>query len=203
MDPPLVVCEIARALALDQRAQAAAVERAARIDAAVVVERRGEIERGDRIADDVVPGYAWPLDDQSDAQQTLVVHRPFEQQAVIAEPVTVVGRVHHDGVVGKPHLVERGKDPADVVVDQGDHAVVVGDHVAQLHVGLRRHARALLAVREQVGTLELRLALEAGLVPPRPALEILGPMRGQVHCLGNVQPAPRLGRVERMMRIGK
>ena len=55
-DPPLVVREIARVLALDQPAQAAAVERAARIDAAVVVERRGEIERGDRIADDVVPG---------------------------------------------------------------------------------------------------------------------------------------------------
>ena len=122
---------------------------------------------------------------------------------MIAEPVAVVGRVHHDRVLAKPCLIERAKDAADVVVDEGNHAVVVGDQVAQLHVGLRRHARALLAVREQVGTIELRLALEAGLVPPRPALEILGPMRRQVHCLGSVQPAPRLGRIERMMRIGK
>ena len=122
---------------------------------------------------------------------------------MIAEPVAVVGRVHHHGIAGKPHLIEPGKDAADVVVDQGNHSVVVGDQVTQLHVGLWRYARALLAVCQQVGTLELRLALEAGLVPPRPAFKILGAMRRQVHCLGSVQPAPRLGRVERMVRIGK
>ena len=50
---------------------------------------------------------------------------------------------------------------------------------------------------------DLRLALEALPVPPRPALEVELALGRQVDLVRVVQPAPRLGRVERMVRIGK
>ena len=54
--------------------------------------------------------------------------------------VAVVGGVDHQCVLGEAHVVQRDHHPADVVVDQRDHAVVVGDHVPHLFVGLRLHA---------------------------------------------------------------
>jgi hypothetical protein len=67
---------------------------------------------------------------------------------------------------------------------------------------VHRDARVLLADLAQVLD-DLRLALEALPVPPRPVLEVELALGRQVDFVRMVQPAPRLGCVERMVRIGE
>ena len=46
-------------------------------------------------------------------------------------------------------------------------------------------------------------AVKAFLVPPGAPFEVHGPVFGQVHVVRVVQPAPGLGAIEGMVRIGK
>ena len=74
---------------------------------AVVAEGLRQVERGHRVGDDLAGRDARALAQQADAQQALVGHRPLEQQAVVAEPVAMVGRVDDDGVVGQAEVAQR------------------------------------------------------------------------------------------------
>ena len=89
------------------------------------------------------------------------------------------------------------------MVDQRDHAVVVRDQVPQLLVALHRRARSFLPELAQGFVGHLRPPLERGAMPPRPALEVERAVRRQVDLVRMMQIAPRFGRVERMVRIGK
>ena len=177
--------------------------RVGQLDARVVGERRGQVERGHGLRHHLAGRNAGTAREQSHPQQAFVGHRTLQDQAVVAEPVAVVGRVHDERVLRETQLIERGQDAANVVVDQRDHAVVVGDQLAQLLVILDRRARRFLAEGAQFRIRHLRRAVEAFLVPPRPPLKVHGAMLGQIHVVGMMQPAPGIGTVEGMMRIWK
>ena len=201
---PLRQCEIARGGAgLDQRAQAAAVRRIGQRGAGIVAKGLRQVKRGHRVRNDLGGGDSRALHQQSNPQQALISHRPLEQQAMIAQPVTVVGRIDDQGLVQQPQVAQRDFHPAHLVVDQRDHAVVIGDQRTQLLVGLVRCAGRLLAEVAQPFVRHFRLAFEAGTVPPGAPVQIKFPVPGQVHLVSVVQAAPGLRGVERMMWIGE
>ena len=57
----------------------------------------------------------------------------------------MIGRVDHHRVIGEPEITEGRHDTANVMVDQRDHAVVIGNDLPELFVGLVGDARIVLA----------------------------------------------------------
>ena len=115
----------------------------------------------------------------------------------------MIGRIDDQRVVLEALVADGLPDAADLVIDQRDHPVVVRDERAHLRIALRGRAREPLAESAQLRIAHLRHAFERGAMPPGPAVEIERAMGRQVDVVGIVQAAPRLGRIERMMRIRK
>ena len=119
---------------------------------------------------------------------------------MVTQPVAVVRREHHQGVVCQAFVVQRRKDPPQVVVHQRNHPVVVRDQFAQLCVGLRGHARVFLAY---LAVAPLRRVFQRGAMPPGTTIQIAGTVGRQVDVGWMVQITPGCGGVERMVRVGK
>ena len=66
------------------------------------------------------------------------MHRPFQHQPVIAKPVTMIRAVDDNRVVGEAKFVEAIHQPPDLMIDQRDLAVGVGDDLTKLFVALLR-----------------------------------------------------------------
>ena len=114
----------------------------------------------------------------------------------------MIGDVDDIGVVSEAGFIQRLKDAAEIVVDERDLAVGVGDDLAQLLVGLRRDAGVGLAQFDILGR-AFGFARDRGLVPPGAVFEIAGAVFGQVHVLGRVETRPGFGGVKRVMRVGE
>ena len=136
--------------AFEQRPQAAAVEGhlVRFLQAAQVDEGRQQVDVGGDVGDVSAGGkLARPADEAGDAMAA-VVFRALEAAhagveavlriLVVAGRGAVVGHEDHDGVVFQAQLLEPVQQPADVLVDVGDHAVEVGPWLrhALLDIGL-------------------------------------------------------------------
>lgn len=71
-------------------------------------------------------------------------HWTLQHQTVIAQPLSMIRREDHEGVVVQAKLMQRCVDPTDLVVDLRNHAVVVRNDLPQLRVRLRGHATEIL-----------------------------------------------------------
>ena len=121
---------------------------------------------------------------------------------MVAEPVAVIREVNDIGVLGQTSLLERDHQAPDLMVDQRDLSIGVGDDLSQLVVGLLLDTAVGLA---QLGVLLVahRFLSQHLLVPPGAAFKCPLAMPGQVDLGRVVQTRPRLGAVERVMRVGK
>ena len=127
-------------LAAHQRQQAAALRALGQPGTARLAEGGCEVDRGYRLVDHLAGLDARPARDHADAQQVFVRDRMLQVEAMVAEHVAVVGAVDHERVLREALGLERLHQPADVVVDQRDHRVVVRGHLGELLVGLVRAA---------------------------------------------------------------
>ena len=64
---------------------------------------------------------------------------------MIAQPVAMVAYVDDDGVFPQTGFLQRDQQPTDLVIDQRDLAIGVGDDLAQLGVGLLSDTAVILA----------------------------------------------------------
>ena len=148
-----------------------------------IEEGGAEIKGGDWLVVARAGGDVGASDDGLDIQQALEGHGAFEHEAVVAEPVAVVGGVDDVGVGAETLLLERGEDAADRVIDQGDLPVGVGDDFAQVGIAQLRQARVLLADGFVLGW---DVAFERGAVPPGAGVELARAVLGQVDVFGTV-----------------
>ena len=190
-------------LGLDQGPQTDAVNVCLHRCLRVVTKSLGQVERGDGVLDDFSRWHTWALKQEPHPQEALVGHGTLEQQAVVAQPVTVVRGVDQDRVLVQTSLAQSDPDAANLMVDQGDHAVVIGDQVAHLFFALQRRARGLFAKLSQAFIGHLGRPFQAGSVPPWAPVQVQSAMTRQIHIIRVVQPTPRLGGVKRVVRIRK
>ena len=204
MQVPFAPGALARLLfAAKQRRETAALHVVPGCHTGDLAERRSKIQRRHRLPHHAVRLDAGSARDQRYAQKIFVRRRAFQIETAVAEQLAVIGRVDDERVFRESEVVEHGQDAADAVVDERGHAVVVGGHLGQLCIALVGNTRALGAELEHHRVCELRRALERGLVPPRTPLEITRAVFRQRHAGRVIHGAPRLGTVERMMRIGE
>src|SRR5262245_30822333 len=197
-------CGARLGLAAEDPLQRLALQRDRRRYAGEVVKGRREVDRRHRLADHPVLRDAGARDDQADAQQVLERPGSLQVEPMVAHHVAVVGGEDHERVFPQSPVLERAEYPADVVIDERDHPVVVGGHLGELPVGLLRHARNLGAQVAELRVGERRRALQRGLVPPGPHRgRVFAVRTGERHVARIVQLAPRHRAVERLVRIGK
>ena len=79
--------------------------------------------RGSRIVDDATNGVALREESQ------------LLSQTMVAELFAMIGREDDQRVVHLPHVLELIENPPDLGIDFGDHAEVLGAHVATLGLG--------------------------------------------------------------------
>jgi hypothetical protein len=89
------------------------------------------VDQGDGGGHPPAGGDAGTLQDQRDARR-LLVHVRLAPEGARAEIVAVVARVDDERILGEAARVQGRQDPADVVVEVGDHAVVGGDRGADV-----------------------------------------------------------------------
>ena len=135
-------------------------------------------------------------------QETLVMHRALQDQAVITQPIAMVRDVDDDRIVAQPGLFQRDQNAADIVIHQRDLAISVRDDLAQLLIRLRHDAAVVLS-DFSARAISGRFLGQNGLVPPRSPFEGARPIRWQIDLGRIVQARPRFGRIKRVMRIGK
>ncbi len=164
------------------------------------IEHRGrEVDRADRIVDDLPARDAGTAQHERHAQERVVAERSFEDHLVLAEELAVVGGDDHERVVGEPTRRERVEHTTDRVVELGNHSVVARGH----------HCEVFARQRRATGVRPLeRPAARPGreqLVDRRLRVELVGVHHRQhfEHVVGGVAIAPRRGRVHRVMRVGE
>ena len=104
------------------------------LHASVVVDGGVQVERRYRVRNHAAGLDTRTAHDEAYAQQAVVHHRTFEYQAMVAQPIAMVGRVNNDGVIRQAQVVKFRQNAADVVVDKRDHAVVIGGEFPQLRI---------------------------------------------------------------------
>ena len=121
-------------------------------------------------------GDAGPVHEQGDVAERLVLHDArLAPDVLLAEIVPVVRAHDHGRALPQPALVQRREDLTDPMVDHAELGAVVGPDVPPLAL-----AQSSLGHRaDVVGRPDEQLALPAGVVAP----------------------APRLGRVEGLVRV--
>jgi len=103
---------------------------------------------------------------------------------MIAEPVSMVGDVYNDGIFIEPRLLQGNHQPADLMVNECDLSIRVGDDLSELLVALWRTAALFLA---KVSIFWIgRLTLHDRFVPPGSVFVAAGAMFRQVNIFGFV-----------------
>ena len=64
---------------------------------------------------------------------------------MIAQPITVVTDINHDGVFSQARFFQRNHQAPDLMVDQGNLTVCICDNLAELVVGLLLNPAIVLA----------------------------------------------------------
>ncbi len=110
---------------VEQTEQAVSPERVGNQRSGEVKQRRRDVDEAHELRDDRTPVEPRPLRHKGDADRGIV--RAALVFAVTRTEVTpMVGEEQHDGVLREAESVERSKEPAEVLVEPLDHAVVVG-----------------------------------------------------------------------------
>ena len=122
-----------------------------RFGPAVIGKGCGEVHGRDRIVVDDAGTHSRAAHDQRNTKKPLVMHRPLQHQPVITKPVAMVGGIDNNRVVGETEFVKAGHQPANLMVNQGDLAIGVGDDLTKLFVALLRNAAVILANAGKVG----------------------------------------------------
>ena len=122
----------------------------------------------------------------------MFVEALLAKQAMLSEGEAVISRENDDGVVSKVEFCEAGQKTADLGIEVGDHAVVVGELFAENSFGAGPGGELLitdrqLAIVEGVSGEEIGRQSEAGRVVERS--ELLGRnariVRSHVGDVGN------------------
>ena len=92
---------------------------------------RVAVDQRDRCPDPPAARHAAPLQDQRHADR-LLVHVGLAPEGAAAEVVAVIARVDDERVLAQAARLERAQDLADVVVEEGDHAVIRRDRHADV-----------------------------------------------------------------------
>ena len=64
---------------------------------------------------------------------------------MIAQPITVVTDINHDGILSQVRFFQRNHQAPDLMVDQGNLTVCICDNLAELVVGLLLNPALVLA----------------------------------------------------------
>src|SRR5690606_35231836 len=97
-------------------------------------QRAAQVEQADRFLDDGPRFDAGPTNQERYPVDLLERRDPFEEEAVGAEVIAVVGGEDHDRVLELIALLERRQEPAELIVDAGAGGVVTGAGLAHLLV---------------------------------------------------------------------
>ena len=128
------------------------------------------------------------------------MHRTFQDQSVVAQPVTMIGKVNDNCVRGKTRFLESNQNSTDSVVDQRDLPVRVRDNFAQLVIRLLRDAAVVLS-DFNVFPRSSRFGREYLLVPPGSTDKMAAPFARKIDVRRIMQSGPRFRTIKRMMRV--
>ena len=120
---------VARSLALQIVAEAAAFATRRGVHPGIVGQRSGKIN----IEDDV--GIARPgrdllrVADNERHAKRLLVHHALVEKAMLAEEITLVGDIDYDRILGQPLFIEETQQAADIVIDGRSATQVVANQL--------------------------------------------------------------------------
>ena len=117
--------------------------------------------------------------------------------------IAVIRGIDNNCIIQHAFFLQAIHNPPNIMVNQRNHAVIIGGHFAQLFLRLIGHPRPLLAKFFQDGVLDFRLRLQGLPVPPGPPVQILFQKFWQFYIRWVMQHAPGFRAIKGVMRVWK
>ena len=115
---------------------------------------------------------------------------------MVTQKIAVISRKDYNCIVSQAGILKLSQNAAHTIVDKGDLTIIIGGHLGQLPVGLRRDAGVLLAQGPFPVVFGLWLIFQRGAVPPWALVQIAFMMFGDIDVIFVMQTAPRFGAIE-------